>query len=359
MAEQQVQETNDEILKTPSEIKEALSEKTSEKPEVAENGEDTSKSEEKTDLKKNIEGVPVDKDGKRPSDNTIDFEKLKEILPEDAFNQIEKRFKSLYKQVKRQDAYLDTLQADFSTKIDALSVKDKQKDKNVENLASVVAELSTKDTSAKQLGKVNALKTQIAQAYQDMDFDKVADLTVQLTQTVAQPAPKLEIPEPKKEEVKETKEEVKAEPLATFSPREQSYLQGWINEVDDKNELVRPWAQSYHPMYNYAFQQTSAMLQHPSLKGADLDTILGQVDTIMDAQLNPKQEVKETKAEQKQVTPEPLTADTNIRTKKSEDKVTLDRDQQLVAERLYSRLSPKEAHEKYRGSVIKLNKLGK
>ena len=354
MAEQ-VQETNDEILKSPSEIKEALSEKT----EVVENGEDTSEAEQTTDLKKNIEGVPVDKEGKRPSENTIDFEKLKEVLPEDQFNQIEKRFKSLYKQVKRQDAYLDTLQVDFSSKIDALSVKDKQKDKNVENLTSVVAELSTKDTSAKQQMEVNALTKDLSQAYQDMDFDKVADLTAKLAQKAAQPAPKLETPELKKEEVKETKEEVKGDPLATFSPREQSYLQDWINEVNDQGELTRPWAQSYHPMYNYAFQQTSAMLQHPSLKNADLDTILGQVDTIMDAQLNPKEQVKETKTEQKQVTPEPLTADPNIRTKKNEDKITLDRDQQLVAERLYSKLSPKEAHEKYRGSVIKLNKLGK
>ena len=357
MAEPQIQETNDEILKTPSEIKEALSEKTSEKTDVAENGEDTSKTEQKTDLKKNIEGVPVDKDGKRPSDKTIDFEQLKELLPEGVFDSVEQRFKSLYKQTKRQDAYLDTLQADFSSKIESLEARYQQKDKNVENLTSVVAELSTKDTAAKQQMDVNSLKKDLSQAYQDMDFDKVADLTAQLTQKVAQPASKIELPEPKKEEVK--KEEVKDETLAQFSPREQSYLQDWINEVNDQGQVMRPWAQSGHPMYNYAFQQTSAMLQHPSLIGADLDTVLKQVDTIMDAQLNPKQEVKETKEAQKQVTPEPLTSDTNIRTKKNEDKITLDRDQQLVAERLYSKLDAKEAHEKYRKSVIKLQKLGK
>jgi len=350
----QVEETNDEIIK-PSEIKEALSEKT----ETAENGEDTSEAKEEPDIKKNIEGVPVDKDGKRPSDKTIDFEQLKELLPDDIFNSVDKRFRSLYKQVKRQDAYLDTLHKDVYSKIEKLESKDQQKDKNVENLTSVVAELSTKDTSAKQQMEVNALKKDLSQAYQDMDFDKVADLTTQLTQKVAQPAPKLELSELKKEEVKETTGETKEEPLAAFSPREQSYLQDWINEVNDQGELTRPWAQSYHPMYNYAFQQTSAMLQHPSLKNADLDTILLQVDTIMDAQLNPKGQAQETKVEQKQVTPEPITSDTNIRTKKNEDKVTLGRDQQLVAERLYAKLPAKEAHEKYRQSVIKLQKLDK
>jgi hypothetical protein len=346
MAEpQQVEETNDEII-------------SSEEPEVKEEVKEEAK-EEQTELKKNIEGVPVDKDGKRPSDNTIDFEKLKDILPEDVFNSVEKRFKSLYKQVKRQDAYLDTLHKDVYSKIEELSSKDKQKNKNVENLTSVVAELTTKDVTARNQLEVNELKTQLSQAYQDMDFDKVADLQVQIAQKAIQPAPKIEVPEIKEEAKAEVREEVKEEPLAAFSPREQVYLQEWINEMGDDGQLMRPWAQSYHPMYDYAFQQTAAMLRHPSLKNADLDTILGQVDAIMDAQLNPKTEATETAKEPKQVTPEPLTSDTNIRTKKNDNKVVLNRDQQLVAERLYSKLSTKEAHEKYRKSVAKLQSLGK
>ena len=52
----------------------------------------------------------------------------------------------------------------------------------------------------------------------------------------------------------------------------------------------------------------------------------------------------------KPAAPEVISGDTNVRTSPastSRDKVVLSREQKHVAERLWSRLGPKEAHQKY------------
>ena len=64
-----------------------------------------------------IEGVPYDNQGKRPSEvikNTIDFDKLRAALADDPtlYEQIEGRFRGMYRENKALDRYLNQLQKD-------------------------------------------------------------------------------------------------------------------------------------------------------------------------------------------------------------------------------------------------------
>ena len=306
--------------------------------------------------------VPKDKEGKRPSDTTLNFEDL----PEDIRSQWEQRFKSLYKQTKAQDRYLDQLGKDFqdvTNTLDKLSSQESTKNKNIENLTSVVAELTTKDASASKQLQMNQLQESLAKAHQDMDFDRIAELQIQVAQAAAQPAQKVELPEFTKEEkieVKtETQETTQEENINTLTPREQSYLQEWMNEIGDGGQLVRPWAQRNHPMFDYALQQTAAMLQHPSLKGQNIDAVLSTVDNIMSTQLNPVAEVEKTQEAPKPSSPQPLASDANIRTSKTKDKTVLNEDQKRVAIRMFPKLGQSEAIDKYKNAYEKTQKLTK
>jgi hypothetical protein len=327
--------------------------------ESVENGEDKAKA-----PAEKIEGVPMDKDGNRPSDKaSIDFDKLKEQLTEEDFQQVEKRFRELYRQVKAQDRYLDTFHQDFDARIKEITEQDLAKSKSIEDLASVVTQLSTKDATAQQQMQLQTLQKAKAQAYQDMDFDKVAELDIQIMQTLSQPQ-KVELPKIELPKAEEKNEEETTGELPSLTPREQAYVLEWTNEADANGQLIRPWAQPGHPLYSYALGQTDAMLKHPQLKGADLQTVLQTVDHVMLAQMQGEQQQETTQTETKAETkakepPEVLTADQNLRTKKTEDKTYLSREQESVAERLFSKLSPKEAHKKYLNSLLKIQKAQK
>jgi hypothetical protein len=327
-----------------------------ESPQQDSKPEDKETSEITQEVKPKVPGVPVDKDGKRPSDNTIDFDQLKELLPEDVYNTIDQRFRSLYKQTKAQDRYLDQLGKDLDKKLSDLAEKDSTTHKSVKELTDVVTKLSSEDQSAKLQLEINQLNQQKAQAYQDMDFEAVAKIDTQIMQKLAQPK-KLEIP--KAEPVVQTQEpqtsdNVEAE-LPAFTPREQAYINEWANEMSqDGMNYTRPWAQDWHPMNKFALEQTKALLSHPQFKEADLETILTTVDNIMTP---PQQQAQEQPKKEGKTPPEVLSADDNLRTKKTEGKLTLTSDQMMVAERLYPKETKENAHKKYLGGLKKLQSL--
>lgn len=318
--------------------------------ETKSNGEDKSAAPE-------VPGVPKDKDGKRPSDSTIDFEKLKELLPEDVYNTIDNRFRSLYKQTKAQDRYLDQLGKDLDKKLSELSASDTKTSKSVEDIKAAVTQLSEKEFSAKRQMEIADIEAKMEQAWQDMDFKTAAKLNTQLQQKIAEPqpveTPKI-APEVQKQEPIETKIEDKQQD--EFTSYQTAQLREWMHETDDHGNMVRPWALDGHPLNQMALKQTDALMSHPNLQNAPMDQILATVDQVMNSMLNPQQETKtETK---KKEPPEVLTGDSDMRSKKSEDKISLTNEQKAVASRIFPKLSANEAEKKYLKSLSHLAKTG-
>ena len=106
-----------------------------------------------------VEGVPYDRDGRRPSENTIDFELLRQQLDPETFDAVERRFKGLYRQIKATDRMLNQLGDD--------------------NLLLREAETEREATQHRE-----TVKTEITTALESMDYEKVATL---LTEQPSQP----------------------------------------------------------------------------------------------------------------------------------------------------------------------------
>jgi hypothetical protein len=346
-------ETAVEIQEDPNASK--VSEETAKSDSKPEDKE-TSKSAEDVKSQK-IEGVPYDKQGKRPSDNTIDFDNLKEKLSTEEVDQIQKRFNSLYRQVKAQDRYLDQVGKDLDQKLSQITEQSSSTNQSVEKLTDVVKDMASDKETAKLQLEINDLQARKTQAYQDMDFDAVAKIDTQIMQKLSQP-PKIEVPVPETKLTSEVAQEQQSEDLPSFTPREQAYINEWANEMaQDGMNFVRPWAQDWHPMNEFALDQTKALLKHPSFKNADLETILVTVDNIMNPN-TPTQEIPQEVSQDTKKTgktpPEVLSADDNLRTKRTEGKLTLTNDQMMVAERIYPKMAKEEAHKKYLGGLKKI-----
>jgi hypothetical protein len=186
-----------------------------------------------------------------------------------------------------------------------------------------------------------------------MDFDAVSKIDTQIMHKLSQPQ-QIEIPAI--EPVVETKPEAGPEQDNQFTPREQAYISEWANEMmPDGMNFSRPWAQDWHPLNEFALDQTKALLKHPSFKNSDLETILATVDNIMQPKTQAPAQEKQTKETKNP--PEVLSADGNLRTTKKESKLTLTQDQMMVAERIYPKLSAKDAHTKYLGGLKQIQNL--
>lgn len=352
MAEPAVDLTKD--LNTNTKPEESSTEKAPPK-----SSEQDSKSKDEKDSKeskeaepKKIPGVPYDKEGKRPSDVTVDFNDL----PDDIRKDWEERFNKLYRQVKATDRYLDQVGKDFDAKLAKIVDQDTSTSQSVERLTNVVKDLSTEKETAKVQLEINELEKRKAQAYQDMDFDAVSKIDTEIMRKLSQPQ-KLELPkvEPEKKEDKSKSSDNKADEAPVLTPREEAYMAEWANEMsDDGVNFVRPWAHGWHPMNKFVLDQTAALLNHPSFEKADLETILATVDNIMNPAQQPEPEKKGKKKEPKNP-PEVLSADENLRSKKTEGKLTLTNDQMMVAERIFPKLAKEEAHKKYLGGLKKSN----
>ena len=257
-----------------------------------------------------IEGVPYDTQGKRPSEKirySIDFDGLLERaqrgepLTTAEVEQIYGRFRGMYRENRALDRHLNQL-AD-----DNLIFQQGEQDRQKEHT-----------------------KTEITQALESMDYNKAAELLTQQTQPQTD-APQREI-----------------------DPQSMQAIDAYQSQLDDHGNYVRPWMQPNHPLQNFALTQATALLNHPELAHADTAEVLGHLDRVMQnitgtnqpQQLSPQSPQTQTRS-----APQTLTSDPNIRTIKSVDKLTLSPEQKRVAERIFSKMTPKEAYQRYARGV--------
>ena len=258
-----------------------------------------------------IEGVPYDPQGKRPSEvirNTIDFDKLRTALADspELFEQIESRFRGMYRENKALDRYLNQLGND--------------------NLLLQEAESERQDTAHRE-----QTKSQISEALEGMDYSRVAELITQ---------------KPPRAQAEDT------QPQA--DPQTLEAIHAWESETDANGELMRPYVQDGHPLRDFAMTQAQSLLNHPNLKYATTEQVLATLDQVMaNVQDSGQQQyVQQQPAQQqpKPTAPEVISGDVNTRTSPastSANKIVLSREQKTVAERIFSRLTPKHAHQKY------------
>ena len=171
-----------------------------------------------------------------------------------------------------------------------------------------------------------------------MEYEKVAELLTEQPQSSSQ----TETPP----------EFVDAETAATIS--------AWESGTDLNGELLRPYTLDGHPLRSFAMGQAQTLLQHPDLQNAPTQQVLAVLDNIM-ANVTGNQQAAQPQGQQQPrsaTAPQPLVGDSNIRSPSlnSRPKLTLDNAQKYTAERLFSGLSPAEAHKKYAAAVQKVQK---
>jgi hypothetical protein len=250
------------------------------------------------------DGVPIDSQGKRPSENTIDFDLLRQQLDPETFDEVERRFKGIYRQIKATDRMLSQLEHD--------------------NILLQEAESAQREAEA-----VKKRTSEISMALQDMDFDKAAGLM-----TEKETPPKTESPK--------------------HDPKLARTVKEFETEIDDLGNYTHPYMQQNHPLYGFAYSQTKALMDLPQLRNATSQEVLFQLDKIMQNVMNRSTSQQQAHTVQKAVTPEVLTGDPNIRTKSPKSKLQLSSEQKYTARRLFSNLKPQEAEVKYLNALKRL-----
>lgn len=298
--------------------------------EPAQNGHDQAAQANSVDNLPWPEEVPRDQQGKRPSQNTIDFDALKQHLPEEVFAAVENRFRSLYKQTKAQDRYLDSIIRDFGSVENFVHVH--------QEAAAEAQALKAAEAQREQAEAEATWKSEYARAVEDMDSEKQADLMLRRPDPTAAPepaAPTSNIP---------------AQETGGLPPEQRARANAWITERGPDGNYKRPWAADpSHPLHNYAQQEAFALMQHPKARGASIEQVLATVEQNINAQLG-KGKVRQ---RTRQAPQPPLSANRDHRTTPNPDRVQLSAEQRVVAERFFSRDEPKVAHAKYLAGLKK------
>ena len=310
--------------------------------------------------------VPRDEAGKRPSENTVDFDKLKEHLPPEVYETVERRFRSLYKQTKAQDRYLDTLSRDFGEKFERLTQQDQAKDKDLADIRTAVENLRSKDVDDAERLQEENLRKELVKAKEEMNFtreveiqDEMAEIKaqrlfrkaqaeVQANQPAAQPAPNGQDTQPAPQpDFEQPASQPATQPQGGLTPTQRALMNEWAQEQDKNGNYVRPWAVNQnHQLFNYAYQQAAAYLATPQGQAADFYQLLGLVDQAV-AQVSGNQRPRPQQQQRRPAPEAPLAGNRDVRTIPNKDEVQLSPEQKTTAHRMFYDLSPAEAEKKY------------
>lgn len=275
-----------------------------------------------------FDGVPYDADGQRPSERirySIDFDRLRqkaekgEPLTPEEYEQIEGRFRGMYREVRALDRMWNQLQYDQS--------------------------LFQQQEAEKQYNDWYTNKTaELKTAIDNYDSEKQAHIQAELArgpQQEAQPA---------------------------LDSRTEAIIHEWEQEVDSHGNLVRPYALPDHPLHQFMRQQAASLTAHPMYQNQPVEVILQAVDDVMAGVTGRTQkqsaQPQPTPREAVRRPPEILTDDTNLRTRRNENAVRLDPNQMAVAERIFLQgpnaktMTKEQAHSKYLASLQRLKKSG-
>lgn len=165
---------------------------------------------------------------------------------------------------------------------------------------------------------MDSLRTQKVEALEKGDYQRVALLDEQIfDQKVKAQTPPQRQPEP--------------DPAAVLDPADADAVLGWAREMDQNGNIIRPWAVPGHPLHKKLEGEATAVLADPRFNGLPARDILREVDRRM---MGPARG-----------NAPGVLAGSNRPAPRKDGGLTPD--QKFVAQRMWPKLAPDEAHKKY------------
>lgn len=191
----------------------------------------------------------------------------------------------------------------------------------IEKLESFQTERDTND----RLTKLRAAEKEAMEAG---EYDRAGEIRDQITDAKVD----AKVPKEKPPEKQESAEE------QWLTPERAQRIETWAGEKDEKGELLRPWADPSHDDHQTALTTIQVLVNKNP--GIELDELLEKADKVLG---------KVTKRTSAAV----LSSGSDVRPR--EKKTSLTADEKLVARKMYSALSAKEAEERYAKAKARLS----
>jgi len=241
--------------------------------------------------------------------------------------------------------FVDFTQLDPSVKarFDRIYSNMKQYERAMEPIATENRELRDRlerleasDTQRTTQQALQSLNRQKVQALEEGDSARVVQIDDKLMALRTSP--------PIKEESasRERPAEVISDESA-FTQADQAAMDVWSDERTERGSLMRPWADPNHQLHDKAARAGAAALSDPEIAAKGIDAVLTEIDRIMGIDSGGRAE---------RGVPTNLSGDGNVRPRSGSGGLT--DDQKFYAHKIYNKLSPKEAEEKYLKSAKKL-----
>lgn len=243
--------------------------------------------------------APEAKPAKKGTD-FLDFS----TLPPEVRSAVEPRFKHLYANLKDHER--------GRRELDALN---RSLTGTVERLVEKFETLETGERQKQTTQELSAIKSQIKEAAERGDYEKVSSLTEKLVEVKA--------------------EAIKPKPAVAKPDPDATYLSSWAEERAADGTPARPWTQEGHPLRDEAVSLTYSALAHPNFKN-NREAALAYVDEQMAKKTKPVRTAAPV-----------LGSGQDVRPRTGDDLPRLSNEQKSVAEKLFSSMTAKDAHARY------------
>jgi hypothetical protein len=231
----------------------------------------------------------------------------------------------------------DSLAPEVKARFDRIYSNMKQNERLVEPLISEnrdlrnrLEKLETSDVQRSTDNAVASLTQQKAEAFEEGDYAKVAEIDNTLLDLKTQPSE-----QPRRQRAQPIEQQ------SAFTPEDAAAMQQWSNEANEDGSLKRPWTQSSHPLHSKAANIGAGVLDDPNIYG--VSAVMKEIDRLMGVEQN----------QASRGVPSNLAPDANVPARRGSSPKLSD-DEKYVARRQYSHLAAKEAEERYLQSKTKL-----